>query len=118
MDYKGTLENQSYDYKLFGSLSYLWDNGSIGIRGRYLPSIDPSPFAVAGTLGTESYAEFALFGRYNLTDALELRAGVDNLFDVRPRVVGATPLNAASGTTIQLYDTMGRRYYLGLRYRM
>jgi outer membrane receptor protein involved in Fe transport len=118
VDYKGTLENQSYDYKLFGSLSYLWDNGSIGIRGRYLPSIDPGPFAVAGTLGTDSYAEFALFGRYNLTDSLELRAGVDNLFDARPRVVGATPLNAARGSTIQIYDTMGRRYYFGLRYRM
>jgi outer membrane receptor protein involved in Fe transport len=106
VEYKGTLQNLSYDYKLFGSLSYLWDDGSIGIRGRYLPSIDPSPFAAGGTLGTRSYSEFALFGRYQLNDAIEMRAGIDNLFDVRPRVVGANALNAARSSTIQMYDTM------------
>ncbi|WP_169053501.1 TonB-dependent receptor domain-containing protein [Alteraurantiacibacter aquimixticola] len=118
VDYTGTLENQSYDYKLFGSLSYMWDNGSIGIRGRYLPSIDPSPFAGPGTLGTDSYAEFALFGRYNINEALEVRAGIDNLFDIKPRIVGADALDAARGSTIQTYDTLGRRYYMGVRYRM
>ena len=118
IEYKGTLYNESYDYKLFGTLNYMWDNGSVGIRGRYLPSIDPAPTAVAGTLSTKSYTEWALFGRYNLTESVEIRGGIDNLFDIKPRVVGATPLNANSGSTIQLYDTMGRRYYVGVRFRM
>ena len=117
IEYKGTLYNESYDYKVFGSLNYMWDNGSVGIRGRYLPSIDPAPTATPDTQGTDSYTEWALFGRYNLTESLELRGGVDNLFDIKPRVVGATSLNANSGSTIQLYDTLGRRYYLGARLR-
>lgn len=118
IEYKGTLENLAYDFKLFGSLSYMWDDGSIGVRGRYLPSIEPSPFANATVLGTDSYTEFSLFGRYAISEALELRAGVDNLFDVQPNIVGATNLDANTDSTIQVYDTLGRRYYFGLRYRM
>lgn len=118
VDFKGTLENLAFKYKLFGSLSYLGDNGSIGLRGRHLPSIKPSPFAAAGTQGAKSHTEFDLFGRYNLTDQLELRAGVDNLFNVDPEVVGATLTNANRGSTLGTYDTIGRSYYLGLRLRM
>jgi outer membrane receptor protein involved in Fe transport len=118
-DYRGTLTNDAYyDYKLFGSVNYVWDRGSIGLRGRYLPSIEPSVNAQPGTLGTDSHTEFSLFGRYELTEAFELRAGVDNLFNARPEIVGATPLSSNSGTTNQIYDTMGRSYYLGLRLRM
>jgi outer membrane receptor for ferrienterochelin and colicin len=116
---KGTLTNDAYfDYKLFGSLSYVWDTGSVGLRGRYLPAIDPSLNAQPDTEGTGSHTEFSLFGRYEVTDALELRAGIDNLFNARPEVVGATPFNSNSGTTNQVYDTLGRSYYLGLRLRM
>jgi outer membrane receptor protein involved in Fe transport len=118
-EYKGTLTNAAYfDYKLFGSLSYMWDNGSIGLRGRYLPAIDPSVNAQPGTLGTNAHTEFSLFGRYSVNDAVELRAGIDNLFNARPEIVGATPLSSNSGSTNQVYDTMGRSYYLGLRFRM
>jgi outer membrane receptor protein involved in Fe transport len=118
-EYKGTLTNAAYfDYKLFGSLSYMWDNGSIGLRGRYLPAIDPSVNAQPGTLGPIAHTEFSLFGRYSVNDAVELRAGIDNLFNARPEIVGATPLSSNSGSTNQVYDTMGRSYYLGLRFRM
>jgi outer membrane receptor protein involved in Fe transport len=117
VDYKGTLENESYDYKLFGTLTYIDDWGSIGLRGRYLPEIDPS-YANPLAFPTDDYTQFDLFGRYQVTDTFELRAGVDNVFDVDPPIVGATPTNAAGGSTIQVYDTMGRSYYFGLRWRL
>ncbi len=117
IDYKGTLENESYDYKLFGTLTYIGDWGSIGLRARYLPEIDPS-YANPLAFPTDDYTQFDLFGRVQVTDTFEMRAGIDNMFDVDPPIVGATPTNNARGSTIQVYDTIGRAYYLGLRWRL
>ena len=116
IDYKGTLQNNAYDYKLFGTLSYIGDWGSVGLRARYLPSIDPS-YANPTAFATRSYTQTDLFARVEVTGNLELRAGVDNLFDVSPPVVNATATNANLGSTIQTYDTIGRAYYGGLRLR-
>lgn len=116
VEYKGTLQNNSYDYKLYGTLTYSWANGSIGMRGRYLPSIDPS-YATPTNFPTDSYTQFDLFGRYQLTPQLELRAGVDNLFNAMPPIVGASPTNAALNSTSQVYDTIGRAYYAGVNLR-
>jgi len=118
VDYKGSLAREAYDYKLYGTVSYDWNHGTVGLRARYLPSIDPSPFSNADVLGTDSYAEFNLFTRYELTERLELRAGIDNLFNAQPRIVGASALDANRGSTISIYDTIGRSYYFGLRLRM
>jgi len=117
-DLKGTAENLAFDHKLFGTVTYLGDTFSVGLRGRYLPSIDPSPFAAAGTQGADEHTEFDLFGRYQVTDMLEARAGVDNLFDADPEIFGATATNAARGSTLGVYDTIGRSYYFGLRWRL
>ena len=117
VELKGTVDNMAFDYKLFGTLSYLGDRGSFGIRGRYLPSIKASQFAAAGTGGADSHTEFDLFGRYELNDVLELRGGIDNLFDADPEIFGATATNAARGSTLGVYDTIGRSYYLGARLR-
>jgi outer membrane receptor protein involved in Fe transport len=116
VDYAGTLENESYDYKLFGTLTYLDDWGSVGLRSRYLPDIDPS-YATPTAFPTSDYIQFDLFGRVQVDETVEVRAGVDNLFDADPPIVGATPTNAARGSTIQVYDTIGRAYYLGARLR-
>jgi len=117
-DLKGTAENLAFKHKLFGTITYLGDMFSVGLRGRYLPSIAPSPFAAAGTRGADDHTEIDLFARYRVTDTLEARAGVDNLFDADPEIFGATPTNAARGATLPVYDTIGRSYYFGLRWRM
>jgi outer membrane receptor for ferrienterochelin and colicin len=39
---------------------------------------------------TDSYSEFGLSMNYQLTDSLTIRAGIDNLFDVKPPAIGAT----------------------------
>jgi hypothetical protein len=48
---------------------------------------------------------------------LELRGGIDNLFDADPEIFGATATNAARGSTLGVYDTIGRSYYLGASLR-
>ena len=117
VDLKGTVENLAFDYKVFGSLSYQWDDGGIGVRGRHLPSIAASPFAAKGTQGADAYTEFALFANYSLSDTIQLRGGVDNVLNTQPRVSGATPVNANRGITLPVYDTIGRSFYVGARVR-
>ncbi len=117
VDFKGTSENLSFDYKLFGTLSYRWDAGTVGVRGQYLPSIEPSPFDAPGTTGAKAYTQFSLFGRYSINDTIEMRAGVDNLFDAKPAQYGSTLTDANRDNTLPVYDTIGRSYYLGARLR-
>ena len=61
---------------------------------------------------------------YQITPALQLRAGVDNLFNKAPPVsdfdpgvggpgtTGYAPGNIASGGA---YDLLGRRYFMGVK---
>lgn len=118
VDFKGTSENLTFDYRVSGTLSYLFNGNTIGLRGRYLPSIDASPFASPNTQGASSHHEFDLFANYALSDRYRIRAGVDNLFNAKPEIFGATPNDANRGQTLQIYDLLGRRYFLGLNIRM
>lgn len=59
---------------------------------------------------------FDLAARFELNDALTLRAGVENLFDQAPPRVGVVPGgNSAAGTTGDYYDVLGRRFYVGIK---
>ncbi|MEX1994324.1 MAG: TonB-dependent receptor [Steroidobacteraceae bacterium] len=55
-----------------------------------------------------------LTGRYNLTDKLTVRAGVNNLGNQRPRLY--VP-NVQAGTDPSLYDILGRRYFVSVNMR-
>jgi iron complex outermembrane receptor protein len=58
---------------------------------------------------------FDLIGRYEVTGNLTIRAGVNNLSDQKPRIY--TP-NVQANTDPSLYDILGRRYYVGIDYRL
>ncbi|MBT1443323.1 TonB-dependent receptor [Shewanella sp. JM162201] len=58
-----------------------------------------------------SYIKWDLTGRYNITDALQVRAGVLNLFDVEP------PRNPATYDQGAYFDLDGRTYTLGVNYK-
>jgi outer membrane receptor protein involved in Fe transport len=55
-----------------------------------------------------------LFADWAFQDRYVLRAGIDNLFDAQPEVVGATSTNNALGSTSINYDPFGRRMFVGL----
>ncbi len=117
VDYKGTNQGPGYyDYKVFTTLGYNLGPASVGARVRYLPTIDPAPGVVAEQ--TQSHTEVDLFGRWTLSERVELRGGIDNLLDEQPEVVGATATNNALNSTNQNYDILGRRFFVGatLRY--
>jgi outer membrane receptor protein involved in Fe transport len=108
-------------------------NGGDGIILSYTPT----------TLqATPSYSTFDFSMNWNVTDKYSIRAGVDNLFDKDPEIAGNTskqtgypdslsvcngepgcqnptiyslPNSGQGQTSGGFYDTLGRRYYVGIK---
>ena len=136
-----------YRYQLNTTVTYNVGPGSISLNWRHLPGAKPVTYynASATTTGSpsgylsatnttypvSSYDVFDLAATYNLTRRVTLRAGVDNLFDKDPPVTGATflpsplpagtfafvPSSGAGSTSENLYDAIGRRFYVGINAR-
>src|SRR5690606_40613283 len=106
----------AYDWRTFITASYSQGPWSATLRWRHLPSIASQ---AAGTPGntdrdTKPYDNFNLSGRYNLSETINLRFGIDNLLDEQPERAFANDLNSATGVTnTNFYDILGRRYYVG-----
>ena len=66
---------------------------------------------------TASNDQFDLYGTYNVNDAVAIRAGIVNLLDKDPPLVGVTPTNSQAGVTdpTGVYNELGREFYVGVR---
>ncbi len=113
----------SYDYRLFTSLTYKLPNLSVGLRWRHLPSVvtyqkaqedalkKNNEAVAAGGAGTllsytpvtflpaSSYDVFDLTGSWNITDALSLRVGVNNVLDKDPLPIATAGIGGTALTT-------------------
>ena len=58
-----------------------------------------------------SYTEWSLNGRYNVSEMIEVRLGISNLFDITP------PRNPGTYDEGEFFDAYGRRFNLGLNLR-
>ncbi len=132
LDYKGTTGVATtgftqFEYKTFATLGYALDDMSVGLRWRHLPEVDDVSIVTnpnSTIRPVDAHDEVDLFGRWRLSETVELRGGVDNVFDADPEIVGANPpggigaITNARGITNTNYDTLGRRYFVGatLRY--
>ncbi len=128
INWKGSLgQGGQFDYRLNSTVGYTFPGGNatIALNWYHLPSVDdagkPRDFDNTLTvLGVESYNRFNLFADYQINDRMTLRAGVDNLFDEEPPIVGSDPFNPsnpnrnAASTNTQYYDILGRRAFVGL----
>ena len=114
IEYTGSTFNSSFNYRLFSTFGY--NNGplSVGLRWQHLPSIDTPPGTPATTFGVESHDQIDLFGRWSFFERYELRAGIDNLLNADPEIVGASTTDNNLGSTSANYDTIGRRYFVGI----
>ncbi len=113
IEYTGTTFNSSYDYRLFTTVRYQQAMWGLGLRWQHLPTIEPTG-ATADIRGVAAHDQFDLFADWTLSERYQLRAGIDNLTDAEPEVVGATSTNNALGSTSVNYDPFGRRYFVGL----
>jgi outer membrane receptor protein involved in Fe transport len=124
-DWKGTsgpadligLNGYAYDWRSAVSATYTMDTWSGSLRWRHLPSIESLATGTPGNtdVPTNGYDLVDFSGRYNVSDTINLRFGIDNLFDKEPERVFANATNTATGQTNRnFYDILGRRYYVGV----
>ena len=131
LDYAGSIGSPlgsppygaQFKWKLYSTVGYSVGPASVSVAWRHLPgarNIGLVTNPVATTLSTDSYDQFDLAGRWAITDALTLRAGVDNVFNRDPNTVGIVPgVTTAAGVSdvAGSYDVLGRRFYVGLAAR-
>jgi outer membrane receptor protein involved in Fe transport len=126
--YKDSIGSQygaQYKYKTITNIGYSVGSASVNVSWRHLPQVRHNSLVTnpaSTTLPTSSYELFGLTGRWSVNDTWSVRAGVDNLFDRQPVLVGAnwvptatgSGVTSATGTTdVSNYDIIGRRYYFG-----
>jgi outer membrane receptor protein involved in Fe transport len=94
-----------------------WTQGPLTVRGTWrvigqVEDSSPTTFRVE-TIDAQHY--FDVSAAYDLSPALRLIAGVENVFDQEPPILGT---NQADANTIPAsYDVIGRRIGVSLRYR-
>jgi iron complex outermembrane receptor protein len=121
----------SYAYKLNTSFGYSVGPASFNLNWRHLPQLNSAGSIAAGntTQPAPAYDIFDLATNWSLPHALQLRVGVQNLFDVDPAITGRTVATQVLGTPVNIgssgqgttnsgyYDPFGRRFYVGLKAR-
>ena len=133
VDYTGTqgtsvngLNNGAYEYRVLTTLGYAWGPAYLGLQWQHLSAVeDSAEVLVPGgtpTTGFPAYNLFDLNGSYALSDAVNFRFGVQNLFNKAPPIgnvntANTDPANTGNspggGFNTLFYDTNGRRFYIG-----
>ena len=116
--YQPLLSDPSLDYDCSGLVSvqcfaqpkwrhtltanYSMDDWTAIARWRYYGDVD-----FEGEGGLSSYSFFDLTGSYQINDYLSVAAGVNNVLDKEPPMVGGS-LSTNANTVAGFYDTLGR----------
>ena len=126
VDYKGstgfdTTTGAQFSWKSILTVGYGMGPGNVSLRWRHLPSVTNAAKVLNPTStvqDTSSYDNFDLFGTWRLNDHVSIRAGIENLLDKDPPIVGANPgggNDGAGNTDAGVYDILGRRYFVGVK---
>jgi iron complex outermembrane recepter protein len=89
--------------------TYSDDNWSLSLNWQYIGKVDD------GGTPVKAVSYFDLNSRVSIGDNLELFGGVQNLFDKQPPAI--TSGFTATNTDETLYDTLGRRFFMGAKVR-
>jgi len=104
------------DFKL--NLSAIYSSGPLTVRGqgRMIGGLNVYPTLLDKTIvkSAPSVWYFDLTANVDLSKNFTFFAGVNNLFDKMPPILGTTFVGDAN-VDVSLYDTLGRRYFAGLR---
>ena len=114
IDYTGSTDNSSFDYRLFSTVAYVKQSLTVGMRWQHLPSLDTPPGSAPTAFGVHAHDQFDVFGSWQFGRKWSLRGGIDNLLNADPEWVGATTTNNAIGSTSTNYDQIGRRIFFGV----
>lgn len=104
----------SPDFRAFLSADY--KSGIVSVRNQLrvignLELLPGAPPSESGTLGAETYWDIS--ARVELFKNFALFGGINNLLDNQPPVMGFAA-GGDSNTNPQLYDVIGRQYFIGI----
>jgi iron complex outermembrane receptor protein len=96
-----------------------WDIGNLDLsfRARYISEMQNRlevEFPGEHFTGPDAIWYWDVAGSYALTDSVEFRLGVNNVFDEQPSTYAP---NVQSGTDPSTYDVVGRRVFTGIKLR-
>ena len=103
------------DFKL--NLGAAYSSGPVSIRGqaRMIGGLKVFPTVTTTNIKTAPATwYFDLTSTFEINDNFTFFAGVDNLLDKMPPILGTTFVGDAN-VDVSLYDTLGRRYFAGVR---
>ena len=101
-------------WKANTSIGYAVDSVWAAVHWRYIGAMAdwvPSEGPSSPGPSVPAYHYFDVDAHWQMTDHLQVTAGLTNLFDKGPPIVQGAPLYTDAAT----YDPMGRTYYLGFK---
>lgn len=122
---KGLNFGGSIEYRIFGTLGYNWGPANLSLQWQHTPATEDTQEAISPT-DNPGYPEsniFNLNGGYRISEDIQIRFGIDNLFYKSPRLINvnrdADPAEGElpGGSWNFFDDTQGRRFSLGANIR-
>jgi iron complex outermembrane recepter protein len=117
----GTLDQGGqFKYRLLTNFGYRVGAINLGMQWRHLPSVDDAAKSLLPTtkvIGAKAYDSFNLNAGWEM-GKVQMRAGIDNVLDKEPLIVGANPAASDSNsdqTNLNYYDGLGRRFFVGAK---
>ncbi len=104
--------------KLSLKTNLTYNSGPLTLRGsmRRVGVLKLYPGITAAVQRTSPQYYFDLSSQFRITSFAEIVAGIDNIFNKKPPIMG-TVLAGDANTDPSLYDVIGSRYFLGVRFK-
>jgi outer membrane receptor protein involved in Fe transport len=113
--YVGSIGGIIAEHKAATSFTYDLEDWSFLLRWNYMSGVDD---AIFGAEHIDAYNMYDMGGRWSMTDDLEFSFGMDNIFDKQPPLwAGAIAGGGQFNTDGSTYESLGRQYRLGLRWK-
>ena len=100
------------DFKLNVGGTYSSGPLTFGIQGRMIGDLELYRTATNVVKSVDPVWYFDTSFRIDATDKLALFGGINNMFDRQPPILGSVLVGDAN-TDVSLYDTLGRRFFIG-----
>lgn len=120
----GTSCDPLSDLRWIQRTTWQYEDITVSLLWRHINSVEVEPgersLRFEAFRSIDSYDYFDLFGSYQVTDYATITAGVDNLFDKEPPVLGNDigDTSSNSGNTFPSnYDVLGRIYKVGVNFK-
>lgn len=122
-DFAGTIGSvtgsSTPEWKATLQTTWSIDALSVGVTTRYIDSMGHANVVTGGSpaanTGVDSVVYWDLSAKYDLTEQLSVRATINNLLDEEPQLYSP---NVQANTDPSLYDVLGRRFFVGVNFKL